>query len=75
MSNLFKSYFGGGGSEANRFVGQLLDLGEGTKLKVKKVIAEGESIGIDSKLYLYSYWTVFNYSVCCTVLCLTTFVL
>ena len=39
------SYFGGGsGSEANRFVGQLLDLGEGNKLKVKKVIAEGESL-------------------------------
>ena len=44
MSNRFMSYFGGGsGSEANRFVGQLLDLGEGNKLKVKKVIAEGKS--------------------------------
>ena len=43
MSNRFMSYFGGGsGSEANRFVGQLLDLGGGNKLKVKKVIAEGE---------------------------------
>ena len=44
MSNRFMSYFGGGsGSDANRFVGQLLDLGEGNKLKVKKVIAEGKS--------------------------------
>lgn len=44
MSNRFMSYFGGGsGSEADRFVGQLLDLGEGNKLKVKKVIAEGKS--------------------------------
>ena len=44
MTNRFMSYFGGGsGSEANRFVGQLLDLGEGNKLKVKKVIAEGKS--------------------------------
>lgn len=47
MSNRFMSYFGGGGgggSEASRFVGQLLDLGGGNKLKVKKVIAEGEAV-------------------------------
>lgn len=42
MSSRLKSYFGGGGSEANRFVGQTLDLGGGNKLRVKKVIAEGE---------------------------------
>lgn len=56
MSNRFMSYFGGGsGSEANRFVGQLLDLGEGNKLKVKKVIAEGKS-------WLTERWWVM---VCC----------
>ncbi len=46
MSNLFSNYFGGGGSgsETSRFVGQVVDLGEGHKLKIKKVIAEGEMI-------------------------------
>ena len=51
MSNPFSSalsYLGYGGgdkglSEAtNRFVGQIVDLGGESKLKVKKVIAEGE---------------------------------
>jgi len=47
MSDFFSSalsYFSGGGSEGgagNRFVGQVVDLGGGNKLKVKKVIAEG----------------------------------
>ncbi len=46
MSNLFSNYFGGGGSgsETSRFVGQVVDLGEGHKLKIKKVIAEGDTI-------------------------------
>ena len=44
MSSRLKSYFGGGGSEADRFVGQLLDLGDGNKVKVKKVIAEGKLV-------------------------------
>lgn len=50
MSSRLKSYFGVGGSEADRFVGQLLDIGEGTKLKVKKVIAEGKSGRLYSQL-------------------------
>ncbi len=43
MSNLFSNYFGGGGSgpETSRFVGQVVDLGDNHKLKIKKVIAEG----------------------------------
>ena len=51
MSNPFSSalsYLGYGGSgknvseAASRFVGQVIDLGGESKLKVKKVIAEGE---------------------------------
>ena len=43
MSSLFSNYFGGGGSgaETSRFVGQVVDLGENNRLKIKKVIAEG----------------------------------
>jgi len=39
MAGLFSNYFGG--SETSRFVGQLVDLGDDNKLKIKKVIAEG----------------------------------
>lgn len=47
MSEFWSSalnYFGGGSdsSGGSRFVGQTVDLGEGNKLRVKKVIAEGE---------------------------------
>ena len=50
------SYFGGGsGSEANRFVGQLLDLGGGNKLKVKKVIAEGKCVHLHACTHVYRY--------------------
>ena len=51
MSDFFSSalsYFSGGSdssSGGSRFVGQTVDLGEGNKLKVKKVIAEGEFKG------------------------------
>ena len=46
MSNRFAaalSYLSGHGgtSEGSRFVGQTVDLGDGSTLKVKKVIAEG----------------------------------
>ena len=51
MADFFNSalsYFGAGGSGegrgsggGDRFVGQTVDLGEGNRLKVKKVIAEG----------------------------------
>ena len=46
MSDFFSSalnYFTGGsdGGASSRFVGQVVDLGGGNKLKVKKVIAEG----------------------------------
>ncbi len=43
MSNLFGNYFGGGvsGTETSRFVGQVVELGDNHKLKIKKVIAEG----------------------------------
>ncbi len=49
MSNPFSSAFNylsgqGGGSEGgNKMVGQTVDLGGSSKLKIKKVIAEGES--------------------------------
>lgn len=47
MSNPFSSalnYFSGQGSEGgSRFVGQVVDLGGKRKLKVKKIIAEGNS--------------------------------
>ncbi len=53
MTELFSSAWsylsgGGGASEAgsgggSRFVGQMVDLGGGNKLRVKKVIAEGKS--------------------------------
>ena len=47
MSDFFSSalnYFTGGsdGGASSRFVGQVVDLGGGNKLKVKKVIAEGK---------------------------------
>lgn len=32
----------GGGERGSEFIGQVVDLGGGIKLKVKKVIAEGE---------------------------------
>ena len=54
MSDFFSSalsYFGGGSDSGggSRFVGQTVDLGEGNKLKVKKVIAEGRFKGIVSE--------------------------
>ena len=44
MSEFFRSalgFFGATSSEDNDFVGQVVDLGGGNKLKIKKVIAEG----------------------------------
>ncbi len=60
MSNPFSSalsYLGYGGSDkgiseaASRFVGQIVDLGGESKLKVRKVIAEGEFLFNCSLLY------------------------
>ena len=51
MSDLFRSAFnylsggaggGGGGERGSEYVGQILDLGGGSKIRVKRVIAEGE---------------------------------
>lgn len=48
MSNPFASAFnylsgqGGGSDGGNKMVGQTVDLGGTSKLKIKKVIAEGE---------------------------------
>lgn len=51
MSELFRSAIsylsgggggGGGGERGSEYVGQVLDLGGGSKLRVKKVIAEGK---------------------------------
>ena len=47
MSDFFSSalsYFTGGseGGASNRFIGQVVELGGESKLKVKKVIAEGK---------------------------------
>jgi len=62
MSDFFSSalsYFSGGGSEGgagNRFVGQVVDLGGGNKLKVKKVIAEGKWMCCEAETSLNSHW-------------------
>ena len=58
MSNPFSSalsYLGYGGNKgvseaAARFIGQLVDLGGDSKLKVKKVIAEGEGNVIEAQI-------------------------
>lgn len=49
MTDFFSSalnYFSGGSEESggNRFVGQTVEVGEGNKLRIKKVIAEGELV-------------------------------
>ena len=54
MSDFFSSalnYFTGGsdGGASSRFVGQVVDLGGGDKLKVKKVIAEGKMCVLESE--------------------------
>ena len=47
------SYFGGGSdSSGSRFIGQTVDLGEGNKLRVKKVIAEGKLSSLGKKASL-----------------------
>ena len=46
MSEFIRSafgYFSGTSGEDNDFVGQLVDLGGGNKLKIKKVVAEGST--------------------------------
>ena len=44
LTNYFNGGAGGGSSEGSRFVGQTVDLGDGNRLKIKKVIAEGNVI-------------------------------
>lgn len=45
---------GGGSGGGNAFVGQTVDIGDGMKLKVKKVIAEGRSSLLLSLSLFYS---------------------
>ena len=47
MTELFRSAFGylsggRGGERGSEYLGQTLDLSEGSRIKVKRVIAEGE---------------------------------
>ncbi len=64
---MFSNYFGGGsGSETSRFVGQVVDLGDGHKLKIKKVIAEGDMINCCTET-MYTYTHSVQYSTGWTV--------
>ena len=42
---------GGGSGGGNAFVGQTVDIGDGMKLKVKKVIAEGRPLPLNPSLF------------------------